>query len=1190
MTSPGFREGAGRRRWAAAVVSLGVALLAWAAPAGAEWVATGGGVTGVRLIEQDGDRLVLEARVGGFEREPVLLDGHTHYRIRLPHAAGEPTAGEPDLPDLRATIAIPPDRAMRVRVIDAEWIDVPGTPVAPSPGVLPRDVDPASVPHRFSETYHTPGLHPAEPAVGRRPFILRDVRGMVVECNVMQADPLDETLRVFTRMVLEVAPDGPARVNRLDRAFGTRPVDPQFARLYRDRFLNLDAHRYEPLLETGGLLIIAHDAFVPDVAPLRDWKLQKGIPTSLVAVSEIGDRPEDIRDYIRDAYQTQQVAYVLLVGDAPQVPTFIVSNGASDPSYALLEGEDAYPEVFVGRFSAETAEHVALQVARTIAYERDLATDALWLASGMGAASNEGPGHFFEWDWEHADLIRDDLLAYGYDWVDRIYQPEGTAADVTAAVEEGRGIINYTGHGSPTSWGSSFSGWVLYTNDDVDALHNVGLWPFIDTVGCAAGRFQDMTCFAEAWLRASHEGQPAGAVAAYMSATNQYWRPPMDAQDEFVDLLVADSMRTAGGLWFNGACWMMDLWGEDGELMFKTWHIFGDPSVVLRSAVPRPMGVNHAGALPIGQTTYAVEVTHGEGALTALYADGHLYGSALTDASGRAVVTLNPPLLEPAALTLTVTAPNRVTRQAPVSVIAEPGAHLVVRDIAWTDEGGDGQADAGEQLGLQLLLANIGGATAQQVAVHFDTDDTYLDLLAEQAEAPAIAPGDSAWTSAAVGVVLSPEVPDEHLAQIELSITAEPGLDWPGSVTFGAHAGAPRVGVIAVDDATGGNGDLHLQAGEAARIAVELGNEGSGFLRDLAATLSSAHPLVAVTGAVAGTDLLSPGGLTTLDPPFELSVDPAYELPFADLHLALSGAGGTTFHLEVRVPVGGFWDPVEADTSLWSHEPVTPEYLDQWHLSTADNHTPGGTQCWRCGPPDAGSYAPLLDAGLETPVLDLAGFGELRFWMRIDAEESPIHAGKAPDGGFVEAGAPGAIMAQITPEGGYTHQTIMSQTLAVLGNVPVFSGQADWRPVRFDLSGLSGPTVFRFRFVSDEGEGGAGWFIDDVEVIGVGDVQGVGPGDAPPTALTLHPARPNPSALDTRLTFTLPRSGRVTLDLIDPQGRLVRRLVDGPAEAGTHRLSWRGLDGRDVRVPAGVYFARLRAGEEMRAVRVLRLR
>ena len=46
------------------------------------------------------------------------------------------------------------------------------------------------------------------------------------------------------------------------------------------------------------------------------------------------------------------------------------------------------------------------------------------------------------------------------------------------------------------------------------------------------------TCFAETWLRATHNGAPSGAIGFFGSTVNQSWSPPMEGQDEFNDILV----------------------------------------------------------------------------------------------------------------------------------------------------------------------------------------------------------------------------------------------------------------------------------------------------------------------------------------------------------------------------------------------------------------------------------------------------------------------------------------------------------------------------------------------------------------------------------------------------------------------------------------------------------------------------
>jgi flagellar hook assembly protein FlgD len=62
----------------------------------------------------------------------------------------------------------------------------------------------------------------------------------------------------------------------------------------------------------------------------------------------------------------------------------------------------------------------------------------------------------------------------------------------------------------------------------------------------------------------------------------------------------------------------------------------------------------------------------------------------------------------------------------------------------------------------------------------------------------------------------------------------------------------------------------------------------------------------------------------------------------------------------------------------------------------------------------------------------------------------------------------------------------------------------------------------------------------------------------------------------------------VTLSVIDVAGARVRRLLAGDWRvSGRHEIEWDGRDDRGLQVSAGVYFIRLEAGDEVRAVKVV---
>jgi len=85
-------------------------------------------------------------------------------------------------------------------------------------------------------------------------------------------------------------------------------------------------------------------------------------------------------------------------------------------------------------------------------------------------------------------------------------------------------------------------------------------------------------------------------------------------------------------------------------------------------------------------------------------------------------------------------------------------------------------------------------------------------------------------------------------------------------------------------------------------------------------------------------------------------------------------------------------------------------------------------------------------------------------------------------------------------------------------------------------------------------------------------------------------ARPNPFVAETEIAFVLPSAARASVRLFDVNGRLVRTLHDGAADAGVNRLRWDGNDDRGRTAGVGIYFVQFTSGGVARTERILRLR
>jgi hypothetical protein len=632
-----------------------------------------------------------------------------------------------------------------------------------------------------------------------------------------------------------------------------------------------------------------------------EWKKQKGIPTTIINVSEIGNSSSKIMNYIQDFYDGSDLAWVLLVGDAAEVATPSSFGGASDPSYSKVSGGDDYPDIFVGRFSAENINHVQTQVQRSVEYEISPQL-ADWYHRATGIASDEGPGHYNEYDDEHMALIRLDLLSYNYDLVDEIYDPGATASQVTNALNNGRGFVNYCGHGSSVSWGTTG-----FSNSNINSLVNDNMLPFIISVACVNGEFNYGTCFAEAWLRATNGGNPTGAVATYMSSINQSWSPPMYAQDEAVDLLTAESSVTFGGICFNGSCLMIDVVGYGGVEMFDTWHIFGDPSLQLFTDTPSSMTVNHPGTIPPLGTQYDVDVPGIEGALCALYFDGVLYGSAYTSSSGSVTIEITESLPYGETLILTVTALNRFPFFGAVHVMEPSGPFVVYNSYTVDDALGNnnGSPDAGESLILGLQLDNIGPEDASGVTAVISSTDPYV-IIGDDSEYFGSIPGNgTGYIADAYSLDIAPETPDAHEIHFELAISCDPDHSWNDGFSMPVSAPVLEYADLIIDDAAG-NGDGILDPGETAEFIVVLTNGGSVTAASVSGILSTDDGLISITDPDGFFGDIEPAGNgDNSGDVFIVTVDESYPVgQFATFDLALEGDLGYTTDVQFGVLVG----------------------------------------------------------------------------------------------------------------------------------------------------------------------------------------------------------------------------------------------------------------------------------------------
>jgi len=82
-----------------------------------------------------------------------------------------------------------------------------------------------------------------------------------------------------------------------------------------------------------------------------------------------------------------------------------------------------------------------------------------------------------------------------------------------------------------------------------------------------------------------------------------------------------------------------------------------------------------------------------------------------------------------------------------------------------------------------------------------------------------------------------------------------------------------------------------------------------------------------------------------------------------------------------------------------------------------------------------------------------------------------------------------------------------------------------------------------------------------------------------PEIIILDPAYPNPFNNRVSLNYHLKYRSAISLIVVDVRGRIVRNLYSGSQPAGSHRISWNGLNNDNYSVGSGTYFLMYKSGD-----------
>jgi hypothetical protein len=332
---------------------------------------------------------------------------------------------------------------------------------------------------------------------------------------------------------------------------------------------------------------------------------------------------------------------------------------------------------------------------------------------------------------------------------------------------------------------------------------------------------------------------------------------------------------------------------------------------------------------------------------------------------------------------------------------------------------------------------------------------------------------------------------------------------------------------------------------------------------------------------------IAPGAQLVAQQPLNITVSP--DTPIGqtltiNYYLGCENGEGSDGNLAFYVGMLNY--TFEQNLDNWTHEAFNAEFTDQWHRESVRSYDGGWSV--KFGGNGFVDYSNHAYGAFVSPEIALGQNARLKFFHYIDAEVSSGSAGMAWDGGIVEMSLNGGSWIQITPDSGYPYLCVDNSESPFAANTPMFSGLQDWQEETFSLADHSGNARFRFVFGSDGGVTGEGWYLDNIRVeMDYTAAQD----DIIPSSVTLCENFPNPFNPHTTLRFALPAKDKISLEIYNVKGQLVKTLIrQTEFSAGTHSLVWDGTDNQQQSVSSGMYMYRLHSSKSSLSRKMLLLK
>ncbi len=668
--------------------------------------------------------------IGSFEVEEIKVeqtDENSYNRIIISDCKNGIISDVFELPVFTRLVSLPNTGNYRYLNIEYDYDEI----------VLSHKI----VPVDFSEQdylYTVDEWFPKDIVTIAKPAIMRGNRFTQVSISPIQYNPKHNIVRVLKDIEIDFDIDHTDNRNPL-----TREIDSSyFSKIATEKILG---SRSRTSSAGGEYLFIAPSGIENILQPLLRWKEKLGYKTKLVLIDDIGTTADEIKDYLHNAYDTWEdpPEFVVLVGDvsgAIQCPAFFVEGywtpwDVSDHNYTLLEGDDYFPDIFIGRLSAQTQMDLMTTVSKIINYERNPFMEIPWQKRALMV----GFVHEFNGFSQRETLmgIRNKLLDFEYAVVDTFINPwqQGQAL-LANSISEGESFICYRGTGSPFSWGG-FPG-TMFEIADIGTLNNGFMLPLVTSMTCGGGDFaseQFSTCFGEEWVSGGSPANPYGAIGFIgpseydtktwfnnANAMGIYQGITQEGLFRCGEMLLRGKMELYNNYPFSHA------WGsalDSDQFYFYVYNLLGDPGLQVLTDIPKDLEFTIDPVIPSSDNFIEVQINISEDDLSeftiAITSEDSLITTGITDANGTAIIPIELQIGN-----YEVTASKYCYIPRTHGLVVSSYASLILEDFSFSE-----QLISGQSSNLEFTIANIGVDNIENIIISAICNNEHLSFSSD---------------------------------------------------------------------------------------------------------------------------------------------------------------------------------------------------------------------------------------------------------------------------------------------------------------------------------------------------------------------------------------------------------------------------------------------------------------------------